>query len=231
MRIIFVIFLVLIALAVAGGSLYIMRPWPKLETEPMPTPALVDNTIPIPAPMSEDEKKAQIQPIAGLVQVTLKTNKGDIEMVLDGPSAPIAVGNFVKLALDDFYDGTIFHRVIPGFMIQGGDPTGTGTGGPGYKFADEQTSRPITRGSVAMANAGPNTNGSQFFIVTAEATPHLDGVHTNFGVVQEGMEVVDAIAAVDRDARDKPLEDVVIEDVVVHNVEKKEPEPPALKFE
>jgi peptidyl-prolyl cis-trans isomerase B (cyclophilin B) len=133
---------------------------------------------------------------------TLHTNHG-----------PKTVENFRKLAGDGFYDGVTFHRVIPDFMIQGGDPTGTGSGGPGYTFEDEFNDHKVERGALAMANAGPNTNGSQFFVVTAGATPWLDGKHTVFGRVTSGMEVVDAISQVQTDANDKPREPVVIERV------------------
>ena len=144
---------------------------------------------------------------------TLHTNKGAIEFELLDEDAPKTVANFLKLARDGFYDGVIFHRVIPDFMIQGGDPTGTGMGGPGYTFEDEFNDNKVVRGALAMANAGPNTNGSQFFIVTAEATPWLDGKHTVFGRVTNGMDVVDAIESVDTDANDKPRDDVTIERV------------------
>jgi cyclophilin family peptidyl-prolyl cis-trans isomerase len=144
---------------------------------------------------------------------TLHTSEGAIELELYPDDAPKTVENFVKLSNDGFYDGVIFHRVIPDFMIQGGDPTGTGTGGPGYQFEDEPNERRVVRGALAMANAGPNTNGSQFFIVTAEATPWLDGKHTVFGQVTSGMDVVDRISAVDRDANDRPREPVTIERV------------------
>ena len=127
----------------------------------------------------------------------------------------VAVENFEGLARKGFYDGVIFHRVIPDFMVQGGDPEGTGTGGPGYTFEDEINDHKVERGALAMANAGPNTNGSQFFIVTAEACPWLDGKHTVFGRVTDGMDVVDAISAVETDARDRPAQDVVIERVDV----------------
>ena len=146
---------------------------------------------------------------------TLQTNHGAIEVELFPDDAPKTVQNFEELARKGFYDGVIFHRVIPDFMIQGGDPTGTGSGGPGYQFEDEFNQHKVIRGALAMANAGPNTNGSQFFIVTADETPWLDGKHTVFGRVTDGMDVVDAISAVDRDARDKPYEDVVIERVEV----------------
>ena len=144
---------------------------------------------------------------------TLHTNHGPIEVELHDDDAPKTVENFRKLAADGFYDGVIFHRVIPDFMIQGGDPTGTGTGGPGYQFEDEFNDNKVERGALAMANAGPNTNGSQFFIVTAEACPWLDGKHTVFGRVTNGMDVVDEIENVDTDANDKPRDDVTIERV------------------
>jgi len=146
---------------------------------------------------------------------TLETNHGSIGIDLFDEDAPTTVENFLKLARDGFYDGVIFHRVIPDFMIQGGDPTGTGTGGPGYTFEDEFNDHKVVRGALAMANAGPNTNGSQFFIVTAEATPWLDGKHTVFGRVTDGMDVVDTISSTQTDARDKPREDVVIERISV----------------
>ena len=144
---------------------------------------------------------------------TLHTNHGPIAIELYPDDAPQTVANFEKLAGDGFYDGVIFHRVIPDFMIQGGDPTGTGSGGPGYQFEDEFNERKVARGALAMANAGPNTNGSQFFIVTADACPWLDGKHTVFGQVTDGMDVVDVISALDTDARDRPRTDVVIERV------------------
>ena len=144
---------------------------------------------------------------------TLHTNQGAIGVELFDDDAPKTVANFVSLARKGFYDGVIFHRVIPDFMVQGGDPTGTGSGGPGYTFEDEFNEHPVARGALAMANAGPNTNGSQFFIVTADACPWLDGKHTVFGRVSDGMDVVDAISALETDARDRPREDVVIERV------------------
>jgi peptidyl-prolyl cis-trans isomerase B (cyclophilin B) len=144
---------------------------------------------------------------------TLNTSKGPIAVELFDEDAPKTVENFRTLAGKGFYEGVIFHRVIPDFMIQGGDPTGTGSGGPGYTFEDEFNDRKVVRGALAMANAGPNTNGSQFFIVTAEACPWLDGKHTVFGQVSDGMDVVDAISGVDTDASDRPREDVKIESV------------------
>src|SRR5881409_1605199 len=142
---------------------------------------------------------------------TLHTNHGAIGIELFSDDAPKTVENFTKLARDGFYDGVIFHRIIPDFMIQGGDPTGTGRGGPGYTFEDEFNDHKVERGALAMANAGPNTNGSQFFIVTAEATPWLDGKHTVFGRVTGGMDAVDSIEGTETDAADKPSTDAVIE--------------------
>src|SRR6476619_2385889 len=146
---------------------------------------------------------------------TIHTSMGDIELELFAEDAPKTVENFTKLAGDGFYDGLVFHRVIPDFMIQGGCPRGDGTGDAGYKFEDEFNDHPIVRGTLAMANAGPNTNGSKLFIVTAEATPWLDGKHTAFGRVLDGMDVVDTIEAQPTDARDKPVDDVRMERVVV----------------
>jgi peptidyl-prolyl cis-trans isomerase B (cyclophilin B) len=145
------------------------------------------------------------------MNATLQTNHGAIELELFPDDAPKTVENFTKLARDGFYDGVIFHRVIPDFMIQGGDPTGTGSGGPGYSFEDEINDHKVERGALAMANAGPNTNGSQFFIVTTESAAWLDGKHTVFGRVTNGMDVADRISELPRDARDRPREDVVIE--------------------
>jgi cyclophilin family peptidyl-prolyl cis-trans isomerase len=144
---------------------------------------------------------------------TLHTSAGPIGVELFDADAPKTVENFRKLSGDGFYDGLIFHRVIPEFMIQGGCPEGTGTGGPGYTFEDEINDRKIVRGALAMANAGPNTNGSQFFIVTADAAPWLDGKHTVFGRVTEGMDTVDAIESTETDASDRPVESQTIERV------------------
>jgi peptidyl-prolyl cis-trans isomerase B (cyclophilin B) len=141
---------------------------------------------------------------------TMHTNQGDIRLELFEEDAPQTVGNFKKLASEGFYDGVIFHRIIRDFMIQGGDPTGTGTGGPGYTFEDEFNDHKVVRGALAMANAGPNTNGSQFFIVTTPEAPWLDGKHTVFGRVTDGMDVVDRIEATDTDGRDKPRSDISI---------------------
>ncbi len=148
-----------------------------------------------------------------MTNATMQTNHGTIELELFDDDAPKTVENFKKLAADGFYDGVIFHRVIEDFMIQGGDPTGTGSGGPGYQFEDEFNDRKVERGALAMANSGPNTNGSQFFIVTAEACPWLDGKHTVFGRVTAGMDVVDTISQLDTGPGDRPREDVTIESV------------------
>jgi cyclophilin family peptidyl-prolyl cis-trans isomerase len=144
---------------------------------------------------------------------TLHTSAGAIEVELFDDDAPKTVENFRKLAGDGFYDGLIFHRVIPDFMIQGGCPEGTGTGGPGYTFEDEPNQHKIERGALAMANAGPNTNGSQFFVVTTDAAPWLDGKHTVFGRVSGGMEAVDAIESAETDASDKPVDPQTIDRV------------------
>jgi len=148
-----------------------------------------------------------------MTNATVQTNHGAIEIELFDEDAPKTVENFKKLAQDGFYDGVIFHRVITDFMIQGGDPTGTGSGGPGYQFEDEFNDHKIERGALAMANAGPNTNGSQFFIVTADACPWLDGKHTVFGRVTSGMDVVTEIEQVETGPGDRPRNDVRIESV------------------
>jgi peptidyl-prolyl cis-trans isomerase B (cyclophilin B) len=144
-------------------------------------------------------------------EATMQTNHGTIRIELYSEDAPKTVANFEELAGKGYYDGLSFHRVIEDFMVQGGCPRGDGTGGPGYQFEDEPNEHQVERGALAMANSGPNTNGSQFFIVTADSCPWLDGKHTVFGKVVEGMDVVDEISKVDKDARDRPSEPVVIE--------------------
>lgn len=154
-------------------------------------------------------------------QAIIKTNLGDIVVEFYLEDSPNTVKNFQKLAAQGFYDNLKFHRVIDNFMIQAGDPLTKddskknlwGTGGPGYKFADEINDHKLIRGSLAMANAGADTNGSQFFIVTAPATPWLDGLHTNFGKVVEGMDVVDKISLTDTDDSDRPLTPVIIKEI------------------
>ena len=143
----------------------------------------------------------------------LHTSEGTVQIELFAEEAPRTVGNFTKLAQDGFYDGLSFHRVIPDFMVQGGCPRGDGTGGPGYQFEDEFNDHHVARGALAMANSGPDTNGSQFFIVTADACPWLDGKHTVFGRVVDGMESVDSIEGVETGSQDRPVAPVVIERV------------------
>ena len=146
---------------------------------------------------------------------TFKTERGEFELMLYANDAPLTVENFINLARADFYNGTTFHRVIPGFMVQGGDPTGTGTGGPGYRFADEfnKNLHHDSEGIFSMANAGPGTNGSQFFITLAP-TPHLDGLHTVFGKIITGMDVVKTIR--ERDPLSDPEPGDMIERVVIN---------------
>jgi cyclophilin family peptidyl-prolyl cis-trans isomerase len=148
-----------------------------------------------------------------MTTATLHTSEGPIEVELFTTEAPKTVESFTRLAGEGFYNGLVFHRVIPDFMIQGGCPEGTGTGGPGYQFEDEFNEHKVERGALAMANSGPNTNGSQFFIVTTEAASWLDGKHTVFGKVTKGVDVADKISMVERDSRDKPLTSVTIERV------------------
>jgi peptidyl-prolyl cis-trans isomerase B (cyclophilin B) len=150
-------------------------------------------------------------------QMTMTTNHGDIVLELFDEDAPKTVDNFRKLAEDGYYDGLIFHRVIPDFMIQGGCPQGTGTGGPGYTFEDEFNDHKVVKYALAMANAGPNTNGSQFFIVTTEAAPWLDGKHTVFGRVTAGMDAIDAIERLETGPGDRPVDDAKIDRVEVHD--------------
>lgn len=150
-----------------------------------------------------------------MISATLHTNAGQIEIELYDEDAPKTVENFRKLASEGFYDGLIFHRVIKDFMIQGGCPEGTGRGGPGYTFEDEDNAYRLVRGVLAMANAGPNTNGSQFFIMTAAEAPWLDGRHTVFGRVAKGMDIVDAIEGTETDSSDRPVEPQTIERVEI----------------
>ena len=150
-----------------------------------------------------------------MTNATFHTSQGAIELELFDEDAPKAVANFLELAGKGYYDGLAFHRVIPDFMVQGGCPRGDGTGGPGYEFEDEPNAHRIVRGAIAMANRGPNTNGSQFFIATANECSWLDGKHTVFGRVTSGMDVVDGISNVPRDGRDRPLEAVTTDRVEV----------------
>lgn len=170
----------------------------------------------------EEQKENPIIQEKQMTIVTMKTNLGDIKIELFDNDAPKTVANFVKLVKENFYDGTRFHRVIKNFMIQGGDPnskdndwSNDGMGGPGYKFEDEINNNKLVRGVLAMANAGPNTNGSQFFIVTTQATPWLDGKHTAFGRVVEGMDVVDKIEVLQTFANDNPQGAATVESIIV----------------
>jgi len=175
-----------------------------------------------PEEQAQEQEQEQVESRDQNTFAIMKTSMGDIKLELFGDDAPNTVENFVKLSESDFYDGTKFHRVIKDFMIQGGDPNSKsddwsthGMGGPGYSFADEFNSHPVVKGALAMANSGPNTNGSQFFIVTAESAPWLDGKHTVFGNVIEGMDIVTKIENVEADKTrgDHPIEDVVVESV------------------
>ncbi len=150
-----------------------------------------------------------------MASATITTDKGDIVVDLFTDGAPKAAKNFLDLARKGFYDGVIFHRIVPGFVIQGGDPTGTGRGGPGYQFEDEPVKGDYYRGTLAMANAGPNTNGSQFFICLDDLAGRLPKNYTIFGQVTKGMDVVDAIAAGRTGAGDRPVEPVTIQKVTV----------------
>jgi cyclophilin family peptidyl-prolyl cis-trans isomerase len=202
-----------ILLLVAGFMLYGTKDG-KPKDAPATTPTPAASTTPVAkatwttAPtMTIDTKKTYA--------VTMLTSQGPIEIELYAKDAPKTVNNFVFLAREKFYDGLTFHRVIKDFMIQGGDPLGTGTGGPGYQFEDEINSHKIDVGTLAMANAGPNTNGSQFYIVTEKAQPSLDGKYTVFGNVTMGMENVRKIAAVAVDSKDKPTTPVIIKQVII----------------
>src|SRR3954462_126320 len=160
----------------------------------------------VPSPSSPFEPEEAL-----MSEATMTTNHGDITFELFDEDAPKTVENFRKLSRDGFYDGLSFHRIISNFMIQGGCPEGTGTGGPGYTFEDEFNQHKVVRGALAMANAGPNTNGSQFFVVTVDEAPWLDGKHTVFGRVTGGMETLDKIEGLPTDARDRPTEEALIE--------------------
>lgn len=196
---------------------------PVVDNTPKP---LVGALAPKPIPMNPTTgAPTPVAPAAAAKDtiVTMKTSMGDITIKLYASDSPKTVANFVKLAKEGFYNGTKFHRVIKDFMIQGGDPQSKddtkmslwGTGGPGYAFADEFNSHKLVKGSLAMANSGPNTNGSQFFIVTADATPWLDGKHTNFGMVTSGMDVVMKIGTTPTGASDRPVTPVVVNSISV----------------
>lgn len=221
----------LIALLLAACALPEEAPTPTAIPEVIPTPRIADTPTPAvigtPTPEREESVSGRIVPryaappemtidTSGEYAADIQTNQGTITVELFAEDAPITVNNFVFLARQGFYDGVIFHRVIPQFMIQGGDPTGTGGGGPGYRFRDEIiASRSFdSAGVLAMANAGPGTNGSQFFITVAP-TPHLTGSHTIFGQVTAGQEIADAISTARADRSNRPLEEVVIQHIEI----------------
>lgn len=189
----------------------------QMPTPPVPTP-----------PPAQQTDLSYVEKYNGAV---LRTTQGDITVSFFNEKSPVTVNNFLKLAGEDFYNGTRFHRIINDFMIQGGDPNskdddlqsqwGTGSPeGPGYPFKDEFNNEKLVRGSLAMANSGPNTNGSQFFIVTKDETPWLDGKHTNFGKVTAGMEVVEKIEDLKVNVKDQPTEDVFINTIKLIEIEK-----------
>lgn len=212
-----VIYIISAALAVGVG----ISAWQYMTYQKTEQSLLSDNKT---LPMEQKKPEMREKSSADTVRATMKTNYGDITIELFSKDAPLAVENFVKLSREGFYDGTRFHRVIKGFMIQGGDPNSKdddwsddGTGGPGYTFKDEINEHHVVRGALAMANAGPATNGSQFFIVTADAAPWLDGKHTVFGRVMAGMGAVDAIESVptDKARGDHPTQDITIRSIEI----------------
>lgn len=191
----------------------------KLTAEEMAQEIINTNNTPT-IMNTENSINNQADLVSQYSQAILKTNLGDIQVSFYGTDSPKTVNNFLNLAQQGFYNGTKFHRIIKDFMIQGGDPNSKsddwsthGIGGPGYYFADEFNNHPLVHGSLAMANAGPDTNGSQFFIVTASATPWLDGHHTNFGQVTAGIDIVEKIETAEVNQNDHPLEDIVINSI------------------
>ena len=221
------IIIVAVLLVIVVALIFWSQPGDKVVENVSATPSagLLSTAQPSAIVSTMPTTQPEIKEINQKISVILETSMGNIGIELDGTEAPLTVGNFVALTKSGFYDGTTFHRIInnPPFMIQGGDPLSKdqnnrammGTGGPGYQFKDEFNSLKLVRGSLAMANSGPNSNGSQFFIVTAEATPWLDGKHTNFGKITSGMDVIDNIAKVKTDSNDNPIEPVVIKKVIV----------------
>ncbi len=209
------IFLVIIIVALVGWTLIKPTGDSELATSPSPSPENINNNQPqesSPMPKKQYEKAQQVIKAGKSYTAILKTSAGDITVEL-AKNMPITVNNFVFLAKDKFYDGVIFHRTISGFMIQGGDPTGTGMGGPGYKFADEKFTGEYKRGTIAMANSGPNTNGSQFFIMHADYP--LPPSYTIFGMTTSGLDVVDKIAAAKTGVSDRPVEPVIINTIEI----------------
>ena len=231
MRSLLSIGLIVLIVALAACELPEEEPTATPIPDVIPTPRIADTPTPAvigtPTPVSEMTASGKVirqysGPPAmeidpeGEYLADIQTNQGTISVELNAEDAPITVNNFVFLARQGFYDGVVFHRVIPDFMIQGGDPTGTGTSGPGYRFRDEIVPSLIfdSAGILAMANSGPNTNGSQFFITVAP-TPHLTGSHTIFGRVTTGQEVADAIAVARADRNNRPIEEVVIQHIEI----------------
>lgn len=211
----YILLVAVIVAAVFGGWYY----W--YSAVPPQNASLSETVSP---PEQHDAPETQQKPMTDTAHVMLKTSHGDVTIELFLKEAPLTVENFVKLSRAGFYDGTRFHRVIKGFMIQGGDPnsrdddwSNDGMGGPGYAFKDEINSHKIVRGALAMANAGPGTNGSQFFIVTTDAAPWLDGKHTVFGRVTAGMDVVDKIENVktDKARGDHPIENITVNTIEI----------------
>jgi len=215
----FVLPLIVLVGVLIGVSLVIARPATKTPMPPLdsPVPTLQASSAPV-APtlekgsnnMKQYTKAEQVIDKNKSYTATLHTTAGDITIALS-KETPITTNNFVFLSQNHFYDGVIFHRVIPGFMIQGGDPTGTGMGGPGYQFADEAFTGKYTRGTVAMANSGPNTNGSQFFIMHADYD--LPPNYVIFGTTTAGLDVVDKIATAQTGANDRPVNPITIKSV------------------
>lgn len=212
---------ILAVLATAGGGCALRPPSVAPTAEDYLQAMPLDNESKPAADKSSAQAEQPNPSSQTAMTATLVTNLGDI-VIAFYPESPKTVSNFLTLARKGFYDGVKFHRVIDGFMVQTGDPnskdddwSNDGTGGPGYAFADEFNNHPLVRGSVAMANSGPDTNGSQFFIVTAKATPWLDGKHTNFGYVVSGMDVVDSIQKAETNENDHPLKDIIIQRVIV----------------
>ena len=211
---------IVIVIAVAGGIYYTRGEETKSAADAYGTEGTSAQATLQPAPATQTQTN-----VKSATNVILKTSHGEIELALFPDKAPTTVANFIELSKKGFYSGTKFHRVIKGFMIQGGDPLTKddsrmgewGSGGPGYQFEDEINDQKIVRGILAMANAGPGTNGSQFFIVTAGATPWLDGKHTAFGKVIRGMDVVDKIESVPvtDTQRHIPKTPVVIQEVII----------------
>jgi cyclophilin family peptidyl-prolyl cis-trans isomerase len=215
------IFIAVVAIVIFGASLWFAPKRNDVQTSVSEN--VVDQTQQV-ATSTQQATSTAVVPVikestSKMITATISTTKGDIQVELFTNDAPKAAENFASLAEKGFYDGVIFHRVIPGFMIQGGDPTGTGTGGPGYRFEDEldpnteSAKRGYVRGTLAMANAGPNTNGSQFFIMHADyPLPHN---YTIFGRVTAGIEVVDAIATTPTVPGDRPVEEIKMSKVTV----------------